>query len=250
MKVEITRDGLTLRGIFNKPDTDKFDLVILMHGFMGNKGDFPSTLLYQLAESFEDKGMATLRCDFDGHGQSDGRFQDMTVMSELADAQAIYEYAQKVEGVQNIYLVGHSQGGVVASMFAGYYPDKVAKLILLSPAATLKSDAEKGEVLGVKYDPVNVPDELHDFGSKVVGGFYLRTNKSLPIYEVSKLYQGPVCLIHGTDDKIVDPSASEKYDEIYQNSTLHLLPQGDHVYTVGNSQQRAVKIATDFLLKN
>jgi len=124
MKVEIKRDGLTLRGDFVKPQTDKFNLVILMHGFTSNRGIEPSQLLYQLAQRFVAEGLGTLRFDFNGHGESDGRFQDMTVLNEIADGKAILDYARSLEGVENIYLLGHSQGGVVASMLAGYYPEK------------------------------------------------------------------------------------------------------------------------------
>ena len=82
MDVEIKRDGLTLRGTLVKPQTEEFNLVVLMHGFTSNRGVDPDQLLYQLAQRFEAEGMATLRFDFNGHGQSDGRFQDMTVLNE------------------------------------------------------------------------------------------------------------------------------------------------------------------------
>ena len=59
MDVEIKRDGLTLRGTYTKPQTDKFDLVILMHGFTSDRGMNPDQLLYQLAKRFADKGLAT-----------------------------------------------------------------------------------------------------------------------------------------------------------------------------------------------
>lgn len=247
MNVEIKRDGLTLRGILNTPKKDKFDLVILMHGFTADKGDQPGSLLYELANNFEERGLATLRFDFNGHGQSDGEFKNMTVLNELGDAEAILEYARSIEGVEKLYLLGHSQGGVVASMMAGYYPDKINKLILLSPAATLKDDAQNGNLQGSEYDPNNVPDELRILDGKTVGGFYLRTAQKLPIYEVAGLYKGPVCLIHGSDDEIVNNIASERYSDTYSNSELHLIPSADHVYSVGNTMERAVKIATEFM---
>lgn len=53
---------------------------------------------------------------------------------------------------------GHSQGGVVAGMLAGLYPDIVKKLILLPPAATLKTDAQKGVCMGTFYDTEQVPE--------------------------------------------------------------------------------------------
>ena len=72
-----------------------------------------------LAKGLADEGMASIRFDFDGHGKSEGRMQDMTIEKELADARAIWEYVKALPYVQGIGLLGHSQGGVIASMTAG-----------------------------------------------------------------------------------------------------------------------------------
>ena len=68
-----------------------------------------------------------MRFDFNGHGDSDGEFENMTVLNEIEDANAILNYVKTDPHVRNIYLVGHSQGGVVASMLAGLYPDIIKK---------------------------------------------------------------------------------------------------------------------------
>lgn len=247
MEVEIKRDGLTLRGTLEKPQAKEFDLVILMHGFTSDRGVKPDQLLYQLAQRLGTEGLATLRCDFNGHGTSDGKFSDMTVLNEIADGKAILDYARKIEGVQKIYLLGHSQGGVVASMLAGYYHDKIAKVVLMAPAATLKDDALKGSTQGYTYDPQNIPDELPIKKGLTLGGFYLRTAQTLPIYEVASQYTGPVCLIHGLKDTIVNNIASKRYDQSYANDELHLLDEADHGFTLGNSRQEAIDIASKFL---
>lgn len=249
MDVEIKRDGLTLRGTFTKPTASKFNLVILMHGFTSNRGVEPDQLLYQLAEILAKRGLATLRFDFNGHGQSDGKFEDMTVLNEIGDGKAILDYARNISGVEKIYLLGHSQGGVVASMLAGYYHDKIDKLALLAPAATLKDDALKGDTQGYTYDPQNIPDTLPIKKGLTLGGFYLRTAQTLPIYEVAKRYQGPVCLIHGLKDTVVNNIASRRYDDVYDHDTLHLLADADHGFSINNSRQEALKIVTDFFEK-
>lgn len=247
MEVEIKRDGLTLRGTLEKPQTNEFDLVILMHGFTSDRGVQSDQLLYQLAQRLGREGLATLRCDFNGHGTSDGKFSDMTVLNEIADGKAILDYARKVEGVKKIYLLGHSQGGVVASMLAGYYHDKIAKVVLMAPAATLKDDALKGSTQGYTYDPQNIPDELPIKKGLTLGGFYLRTAQTLPIYEVASQYHGPVCLIHGLKDTIVNNIASKRYDQSYVDDELHLLDDADHGFTLGNSRHEAIDIASKFL---
>lgn len=247
MEVTTQRDGLTLRGTLTKPKTATFNLAILMHGFTSDRGVNPDQLLYQLAHRLEDDGLATLRFDFNGHGKSDGEFKDMTVLNEIGDAKAILDYARSIDGVKNIYLVGHSQGGVVASMLAGYYHDSIDRLVLLAPAATLKDDALKGDTQGYTYDPENIPSELPIKKGLTLGGFYLRTAQTLPIYEVAKQYQGPVWLVHGTDDQVVDPIASKRYDDVYAKSNLSLLPHADHGFTEGTSRSEVLDIVSNVL---
>ena len=60
-------------------------MVILMHGIFSSKDYIP---MPQLAKGLAKAGIASVRFDFDGHGKSEGRMQDMTIEKELADAQA------------------------------------------------------------------------------------------------------------------------------------------------------------------
>ena len=49
----------------------------------------------------------------------------MTVLNEIEDANAILKYVKKDKHVRKIFLLGHSQGGVIVSILAGLYPDIV-----------------------------------------------------------------------------------------------------------------------------
>lgn len=246
MNVEIKRDGLILRGLLEAPSTNEYDIAILMHGFTGDLGYKKTDLLAQVAQRLHEYGIATIRFDFNGHGKSDGRFQDMTVSNEVADGNAILTYTRKLPHVRKIYLIGHSQGGVVASMLAGYYPEYISKLVLLAPAATLKEDAQNGELQGTTYRPHHIPDTLPTKKHLIVGGFYLRTAQMLPIYEVAQQYTGPVCLIHGDADTVVNKKASERYHDVYQNSELHIVSGGSHQFK-GAARSQALQVMTIFL---
>lgn len=226
MKVEIKRDGLILRGDLEVPDQDHYDLVILMHGFTGNRNN---DLFMMISHLLLENKIASLRFDFNGHGQSDGLLEDMTVFNEMSDAKAILDYALSLKQVCHIYLLGHSQGGVVASMLAGYYPDFFEKLILMAPASSLKDDALKGVCMDATYDPAHIPEKVVVKGQNI-GGFYFRIAQQLPIYETAKNFKKEVLLIHGRNDTIVDCQASQHYHEIYQKSTLVLIDGADHSF--------------------
>ena len=82
-----------------------------MHGFMSKKEMYP---MPAIAKALAKAGIASIRFDFDAHGKSEGRFMDMTISSEIADAKAVLAYARNLPFVTDIALIGHSQGGVVA----------------------------------------------------------------------------------------------------------------------------------------
>lgn len=248
MEIFIQRDGLKLHGLLEGTDqVQNSSVVILMHGFKGDLGYDNSKILYALSHYLNDHGMPTLRFDFDGSGKSTGRFEDMTVFSELLDGMKIIDYARTEMKAQHIYLVGHSQGGVIASMLAGYYRDVIEKLALLAPAATLKDDALKGECQGSTYDPNHIPDvvDVHGFA---VGGDYFRTAQLMPIYETAQHFAKPTLLIHGTDDQIVSPEASRKYNVILPQSELHLIPGEGHMFN-GAQRPAILELVTSFLKK-
>ena len=65
-----------LSAIVQKPELQpgqKCQMVIIAHGFMGNKNE---PLLKDIAENLLKKGVASIRFDFNGHGQSEGKFED------------------------------------------------------------------------------------------------------------------------------------------------------------------------------
>ena len=132
--------------------------------------------------------------------------------------------------LSKIAFAGHSQGGVIAGMLAGELEgsdDKPVCLLQLAPAAVLKDDALAGQCMNARYDAANPPAYVNVFFHKLGRDFILAAQK-LPIYETSCRYSGKVCLIHGTKDAIVPVSYSEKYDQGYPDSELHLLEGEGH----------------------
>ena len=228
--ISIDGDHGKLAATLQTPDgKDEYPLVIIMHGFTANK---EGELLKYLADDLEKYGIASLRFDFNGHGQSEGRFQDMTVPNEIEDAKCVYAYASRLPEVKNISLAGHSQGGVVASMTAGILgTEKVKSIALMAPAAVLREDAIRGTIFDKHYDAQNLPATIDIMGGLKLGADYVKTAQTLPIYETASQYQGPAFMIHGTGDTVVPYTYSLRYQRIYFNGELKLVPGEDHMFS-------------------
>lgn len=232
-----------------KPETkeSKIPLTILCHGFTANCN---TELLTDIANDLQSNGIASLRFDFNGHGKSEGEFQNMTVLNEIEDLKDVISWAQAQPWVENISLLGHSQGGVVVSMTAGELGDKVIKnVVLMAPAAVLRDDALRGNTMGATYDPWNMTTDYIQlpFGNLKLGRKYIETAVNLPIYETALNYTGPVLIIHGTHDRVVPYTYGERYDQGYRNSSIKLIPGEDHSFTVNTAE--AALYATDWLVK-
>lgn len=76
----------------------------------GLKSEMTSTKAAAVAQWAEAQGLACLRFDYSGHGQSDGRFEDGTISRWLEEAEAAFR--SLTTGPQ--LLVGSSMGGYIA----------------------------------------------------------------------------------------------------------------------------------------
>jgi len=116
--VEFERGGITLRGMLHLPGSARpAPGVVVLHGFAGNR--IGSGFVYvKVSRALAEAGVASLRFDFAGSGESDGRFEDMSVLTELDDARAGLGFLGRCEGVDpgRLGVLGHSMGGFVAAM--------------------------------------------------------------------------------------------------------------------------------------
>ncbi len=111
---------------------EELPMVVLCHGFTGNRqgdGHFAP-----LAEDLAAHGIATVRLDFAGCGDSTEPYANYTLANMAADVDSVIGYMQATYGTGKTALVGHSMGGRLASLYPqlGQYP--VTALVLWSPA--------------------------------------------------------------------------------------------------------------------
>jgi len=252
----LTIDGSKgkLSAIIQKPQVaqgEKVPMVIMMHGFGGNKGGLEgrTTLFDVIANKLEAQGIASIRFDFFGHGESEGEFWQHTVPIEIEDALKVYEYVRDLRYVSTVSVLGHSQGGVVASMVAGQLGAEIKCAVLMAPAAVLRDDAIRGSTMGATYDPLNLEGEyIEMFGGRAkLGTEYIRTAFTLPIYETAANYKGALCVIHGTGDRTVPYTYGIRYTEQSPNAELYILPAEDHGFM--KDMERATDIAVEFVTR-
>ena len=244
--LKIDGDHGKLSAVIQTPDDKKsYPMVMILHGFTGNKNE---TLLTTLADNLEKAGIASIRFDFNGHGESEGNFSDMTVLNEIEDAKKVYEYVSKLPNVTSVSIAGHSQGGVVTSMLAGELGTNAVKCIaLMAPAAVLRDDAIRGQLFNSKYDSMNPPEYVEIFNGLKLGRNYIITAQTLPIYETAEKFQGSALMIHGTGDVVVPYTYSLHYQHIYPQSQLELLNGFDHSFS--QDVAKAAKIVADYFVK-
>ena len=247
-RVSIDGDHGKLAAIIQKPELrqgEKCPMVVFCHGFGGRK---EGPLFELIADTLQAHGIASIRFDFNGHGESEGDFKDMTVPNEIEDAKKVVEYVRDLRYVSSLAIVGHSQGGVVAAMTAGELGTEAFKAVaLMAPAAVLREDAIRGSTFGKQYDPLDPPEYVELFGPQKLGANYIRTAFSLPIYETAAKYQGPALIIHGNADRVVPYTYGERFHHIWPGSEYVLQEYFDHGFS--QNIYRSTDIVAQFLLK-
>lgn len=227
--MDIFDDGIRLDAELELPERhpERYPLVIIIHGFTGHK-DEPHLLA--AAETFRSLGCATLRVDMYGHGKSGGSFREHTLYKWLTNAMTVIDYARGLDFVSDLYLCGHSQGGLTAILAAGLKHDVIKGVIPLAPACMIPALARSGGLLGSSFDPDHPPEELTVWGSWVLGGNYVRVAQTLHVEEAIDRYDGPVLIVQGEKD---DPGLVQSAVDAakrYRHGRLVMIPGATHCF--------------------
>jgi pimeloyl-ACP methyl ester carboxylesterase len=145
--VTFENDGGTVYGTFTMPAGIRGNTpaVLMLHGFTGNRDEgpvfqpdfsFTDTMYSRTAEVLAENGLASLRIDFRGSGESTDEigFEETTFSSQVSDAYAAVEWLDDHKNVGDIGVLGLSQGGLVGAITAESHK-RVSSLVLWSPVA-------------------------------------------------------------------------------------------------------------------
>lgn len=214
------RDGLVIRGYEFLPGdvagrAENLPVLIMSHGFKSSHREMDPYGRY-----FAGKGYACYTYDFCGggpKGKSDGKTTDMSVRTEMEDLQAVLSHVESLDYTDNarIYLMGCSQGGFVSALTAAALPEQIAGLLLFYPAFSIPDDARAGRLMNTSYDPENLPETIK-CGAMTIGRIYPEEAQRIHEFAEAAGYTGPVLILHGTADPVVNVAYSRALWLTYQ----------------------------------
>jgi len=131
-----TLDGLHLAGTLVRPDRPGDRAVVLVHGggVTREEGGFFTRLAAGLGEA----GVASLRFDLRGHGDSEGRQEDLTLAAILNDIRTALEWLRHSSGADRLSLLGASFAGGTCAYYAAKRAAEIDRLVLLNPQLNYK----------------------------------------------------------------------------------------------------------------
>lgn len=232
----ITSDGIKLHAKLDRPEgAARCPLCILIHGFTGHMEE---EHIIAAQKAMNEAGVAVLRVEMFGHGKSEGEFLKHTLYKWVGNAMDVVKYAKSLDFVTDLYLSGHSQGGLLTMLVGGMFPDDFKAILPLSPAWMIPEGAREGDMLGLKFDPKHIPDQI-GYDQWILSGDYLRVAQTIHVEDEIARFENPVLIVHGDADQIVPYSCAEKAQKLYKNAKLVPIHGDDHCFTKHLDQMAA-----------
>lgn len=216
--LHLEHHGTRIAGILNLPDgVARPPVVLMMHGFTGQKNEFDiagtQTGLYtHMAQQLAKAGIASLRFDFAGSGESSGDWADTTFSGQIRDAIRAFDHLQALETVDGdrIGILGYSQGGLVGAHLAAARPEADAVVLwapVTHPVATYSTIMGAQTVAeGLAADPKQaITADLSWGGQTTLKGAFFHELPLVSAAGAIASYPGPLRVIVGLQETIVTP---------------------------------------------
>ena len=214
--------------------------VVMLHGTGSNRDE--AGMGYALAAPrMAADGIATLRIDFMGNGDSTASYRDYNYTSAVIDAKAAADYLAGLETVDggNLGVMGWSQGGTDALLAAEAHPDTFQAVVTWSGALELNGASL---FAGTSFEDAYAQAKKEGFYTMTfdwrepleLGERWFQEVAETNILKVTADIKAPILAINGKDDTTVTPDNAEKIVKAAANadSQLLLVDNCDHTYNV------------------
>lgn len=194
-------------------------------------------------------GISTFRFDFFGHGESEGRFEQITVSEAVRDSLAAVKYVRET-GYRRIGLVGSSFGGLAAILASPQVPglcflalkspvsDHISRLFINRNGHDLKAWKKTGYI--------QIPDVAGCPGRLNYGFF--EDAERVSGYDVARRIGAPTLIVHGGADESVPVGQSVKLASLIPNCRLEILEDADHRYSLDTDFDEMMCLLREFIL--
>jgi len=215
-------ENRSISGLLHLPLTANPPCVITAHGLFSSKD---SDKFISIADCFTKHGLAVIRFDFGGCGESTGSISDTTVSKRLKELKAVVAFARQHPLLSpQLGLLGSSLGGYVSLLYAAQ--DRAVS------------------ALSVWATPYNLLELRHNIPAEDL----LRLKQDFFI-DAAQYHLEPalsaltiVQIIQGNNDAIVPYThAHELFSRVSQPKELHIIPTGDHSLTGPDDRKRAIE---------
>jgi alpha/beta superfamily hydrolase len=174
-------------------------------------------------------GVASLRFDFFGSGESDGEFRQMTLSGEIADGRAAVAFMRAQAGIdaQRMGLLGLSLGGAVAATLA---PSVHAKAVVLWSAVAHTARLRELVKKSTRKIPGR-PGALECDARELHPRLLEDVLKVEPIRHLAR-YKGPTLIVHAEKDEAIPVSHARDFYQAAgaEIKELVIIAGADHVY--------------------
>jgi uncharacterized protein len=216
-----TLDGFHLAVTIVMPDGAANRAVVLVHG--GGVSREEGGFFTRLASGLGEAGVASLRFDLRGHGESEGRQEELTFATILNDIRVALEYVREATGARRLSLLGASFTGGVCAYYAARRQGELDRLVLLNPQLDYKQRT-------IDSRPYWTDDRLEEKMARQLEqqGFIqftptLRHGRPIlneafwfDVLAVLPEITAPTLVVHGTKDTFVPVEASRSATERFR----------------------------------
>ncbi len=203
--------------------------VIFFHGFTGDRME-SHWLFVKCSRALAGAGIASLRFDFYGSGESEGEFREATVEGEIRDAGAAVEFFERQQGIdaRRLGVLGLSLGGAIAASVA--HRMRARALVLW---AALAHPSHLRALSEMSTKPIPGAGGAREYsGHEVSSRFLEPIDRFAPLKAIAR-FNGPTLIIHPEKDEFLPLSHPEAYFQSAGSATKEkvIIPGADHTFT-------------------
>lgn len=239
-----SRRGVRLAGVLHLPAgavaPAGHPVVVLCHGMESTK---EGTKHQVLAARLTAQGYVCLRFDFSYVGESEGRFEDITISGEVEDLGGVVDWLT-ARGVETFGLVGSSLGGTVAVVFAGGDP-RVRALVTIAAVALPLGILERMSPAAVESWRRH---GLRGESGERIGSGFLDDLERVDVLGAARCLRAATLVTHGAADQVVPVAdAHALYAALPEPKELVITPACDHRYSDAAHLEALIGGAVDWI---